>query len=100
MQNPNHQSNPNHNSVRLWSQLMTGASLIKEKQGKCRPQWLNCRRLQTNGCTEFWVHMGFYELLDWTSCRSTSTTDLNANQSGMSSPARKSCLNLVPDSFS
>lgn len=29
----------------------------------------------------------------------TSTTDLNANQSGISSPDLKSCLNLVPDSF-
>ncbi len=30
----------------------------------------------------------------------TSTTDLNANHSGMSAPLRSSCLNLVPDSFS
>ncbi len=30
----------------------------------------------------------------------TCTTDLKANQSGMSSPARRALRNLVPDKFS
>ena len=35
----------------------------------------------------------------WASSLNTLTTDSNANQLGISSPARSICLNLVPDRF-
>ena len=39
------------------------------------------------------------EVLYFHSARSTSTTDLKANHSGISSPARSIWRNLVPESF-